>query len=54
MTGSWMEPDAEILLRAAGALRQFLWQGAAIGALFAVATGLWVWTLPETKGTKIA
>ncbi|MCX5797510.1 MAG: MFS transporter [Elusimicrobia bacterium] len=27
--------------------------GISIGALFAVFTGLWVWTLPETKGTKI-
>jgi hypothetical protein len=28
-------------------------EGISIGALFAVFTGLWVWTLPETKGTKI-
>ena len=27
--------------------------GISIGALFAVFTGLWVWTLPETKGTRI-
>ena len=49
MTGSWMEPDAEILLRAAGALRQFLWQGAAIGALFAVADALLVEASPRVR-----
>jgi MFS family permease len=27
--------------------------GISIGAFFAVATGLWVWTLPETRGTRI-
>jgi MFS family permease len=27
--------------------------GISIGALFALFTGLWVWTLPETRGTKI-
>jgi MFS family permease len=27
--------------------------GIAIGAFFAIATGLWVWTLPETRGTRI-
>jgi MFS family permease len=27
--------------------------GISIGALFAVFTGLWVWTLPETRGTRI-
>jgi MFS family permease len=27
--------------------------GISIGAFFAIATGLWVWTLPETKGTRI-
>jgi len=30
-----------------------LGQGISIGAFFAVATGLWVWTLPETRGTRI-
>jgi len=30
-----------------------LGRGISIGALFAVATGLWVWTLPETRGTRI-
>ena len=30
-----------------------LGRGISIGAFFAVATGLWVWTLPETRGTKI-
>ena len=28
--------------------------GISIGAFFAVFTGLWVWTLPETKGTRIS
>jgi MFS family permease len=37
---------------AAGAERG-LGRGISIGALFAVATGLWVWTLPETRGTRI-
>ncbi len=36
----------------AGAVKG-LGRGISIGALFAVATGLWVWTLPETKGTRI-
>jgi hypothetical protein len=27
--------------------------GISIGAFFAVATGLWVWMLPETRGTRI-
>jgi len=36
----------------AGAVRG-LGRGISIGALFAVATGLWVWTLPETRGTRI-
>lgn len=27
--------------------------GISIGAFFAVFTGLWVWTLPETRGTRI-
>jgi MFS family permease len=27
--------------------------GISIGAFFAMATGLWVWTLPETRGTRI-
>jgi MFS family permease len=27
--------------------------GISIGAFFALFTGLWVWTLPETKGTRI-
>jgi MFS family permease len=27
--------------------------GISLAALFAVLTGLWVWTLPETRGTKI-
>jgi MFS family permease len=27
--------------------------GISIGALFALVTGLWVWTLPETRGTRI-
>jgi MFS family permease len=27
--------------------------GISIGALFALFTGLWVWTLPETRGTQI-
>jgi MFS family permease len=30
-----------------------LGQGISIGAFFAIATGLWVWTLPETRGTRI-
>lgn len=28
--------------------------GISLGAFFAVFTGLWVWTLPETKGTRIS
>ena len=36
-----------------GAPERGLGYGISIGALFAIATGLWVWTLPETKGTKI-
>jgi MFS family permease len=28
--------------------------GIAVGAIFAAFTGVWVWTLPETKGTVIA
>ena len=27
--------------------------GISVGAFFALLTGLWVWTLPETKGTRI-
>jgi hypothetical protein len=27
--------------------------GISIGAFFAIFTGLWVWTLPETRGTRI-
>jgi MFS family permease len=27
--------------------------GISIGAVFALVTGLWVWTLPETRGTRI-
>jgi MFS family permease len=30
-----------------------LGMGISIGAFFALFTGLWVWTLPETKGTRI-
>lgn len=30
-----------------------LGRGISIGALFAIATGIWVWTLPETRGTRI-
>ena len=30
-----------------------LGRGISIGAFFAIATGLWVWTLPETRGTRI-
>jgi MFS family permease len=30
-----------------------LGRGISIGAAFAIATGLWVWTLPETRGTRI-
>jgi MFS family permease len=30
-----------------------LGRGISIGALFAIATGFWVWTLPETRGTRI-
>jgi MFS family permease len=37
---------------AAGAERG-LGRGISIGAAFAVLTGLWVWTLPETRGTRI-
>jgi MFS family permease len=36
----------------AGAVRG-LGRGISIGAFFALATGLWVWTLPETRGTRI-
>lgn len=28
--------------------------GISLGAFFAVVTGLWVWTLPETRGTRIS
>jgi MFS family permease len=34
-------------------LERGLGRGISIGAFFAVATGLWVWTLPETRGTRI-
>lgn len=34
--------------------RMGLGAGISLGAFFAVFTGLWVWTLPETKGTEIA
>ena len=27
--------------------------GISIGAFFALFTGLWVWTLPETRGTRV-
>ena len=27
--------------------------GISIGAIFALLTGAWVWTLPETRGTRI-
>jgi hypothetical protein len=27
--------------------------GISIGAFFALFTGLWIWTLPETRGTQI-
>jgi len=30
-----------------------LGMGISIGAFFALFTGLWVWTLPETRGTRI-
>jgi MFS family permease len=30
-----------------------LGMGISIGAFFALLTGLWVWTLPETRGTRI-
>jgi len=30
-----------------------LGRGISIGAFFAIATGVWVWTLPETRGTRI-
>jgi MFS family permease len=30
-----------------------LGMGISIGAFFALVTGLWVWTLPETRGTRI-
>lgn len=36
-----------------GGAERGLGRGISIGAFFAVATGLWVWTLPETRGTKI-
>ena len=35
------------------ATRYGLGGGISLAALFAVFTGLWVWTLPETRGTKI-
>lgn len=35
------------------ATRYGLGGGISLAAFFAVATGLWVWTLPETRGTKI-
>jgi MFS family permease len=34
-------------------MEQGLGVGISIGAFFALFTGLWVWTLPETRGTKI-
>jgi predicted MFS family arabinose efflux permease len=37
----------------AGGAERGLGRGISIGAFFAVATGLWVWTLPETRGTRI-
>jgi hypothetical protein len=43
-----------VAARTGGAPERGLGYGISIGALFAIATGLWVWTLPETKGTKIA
>jgi MFS family permease len=39
--------------RSAGPPERGLGLGISIGAFFAIATGLWVWTLPETKGTRI-
>jgi hypothetical protein len=27
--------------------------GISLGAFFALFTGLWIWTLPETRGTRI-
>ncbi len=35
------------------AARYGLGGGISLAAFFAVATGLWVWTLPETRGTRI-
>ena len=35
------------------AARYGLGGGISLAALFAVFTGVWVWTLPETKGTRI-
>jgi hypothetical protein len=35
------------------ATRYGLGGGISLAALFAVFTGLWVWTLPETRGTRI-
>jgi predicted MFS family arabinose efflux permease len=36
-----------------GAVRYGLGGGISLAAFFAVFTGLWVWTLPETRGTRI-
>jgi len=38
---SWLSPEHSLGV------------GISIGAFFAIFTGLWVWTLPETKGTRI-
>jgi sugar transport protein len=37
----------------AGPPERGLGLGISIGAFFAIATGLWVWMLPETRGTRI-
>jgi len=36
-----------------GGVEHGLGAGISIGALFALTTGIWVWTLPETRGTRI-
>ncbi len=36
------------------ARRYALGGGISLAALFALLTGAWVWTLPETKGVKLA
>ena len=47
-----------VAVRAAGGMGQDgtgrdLGIGISIGAFFALSTGLWIWTLPETRGTQI-